>query len=258
VAGPATQSNFSPSTNLYKGRVWRDGVGTTRYYTGNGVWSTDPQALPFVVLTAPGTINGVSAPAGVYIDTAFIADATITNAKIGALAVDNGKIANLSVEKLDGAALKVGAFIQSTNFTSGADGAGWRINADGTAELQAAYIRGQLTATQINGNGLVIRDNLGNAILGVGTNLDRTVDQGVEVGSAPGAVALAGQGHEGLPAVRQTQHQGVGLPALPLHQQGHPGQGEEAMVWAEMAGAHRQLGGEDAPVNPQRFEALQL
>lgn len=111
---------------------------------------------PFTVLTEPTEIGGVTFPAGVYSTQAFIRDAQVTNAKIANLAVDDAKIAGLSVEKLTGAQMKVGAFIQSTNYTSGASGAGWRINADGTAELQAAFIRGQLAASQINGLNLEV------------------------------------------------------------------------------------------------------
>jgi hypothetical protein len=188
IAGAATESATAPSTGLFKGRVWRDTSLTpavTKYWTGSA-WSASPQVLPFVVLTTAGTINGVSVPAGVYIDTAFIADATISRAKIADLAVDNAKIADaaiktakiedgaittakigdaeitdakitaLSVDKLEGAALKVGAYIQSTNYASGASGAGWRINADGTAELQAASIRGTLTAGQIASNSVTL------------------------------------------------------------------------------------------------------
>lgn len=137
---------------------------------------------PFTVLTAPTVIGGVTFPAGIYSTLAFIQDLQVTNAKIANLAVDDAKIADLSVEKLNGAQMKVGAFIQSTNFTAGASGLGWRINADGTAELQAAFIRGQLTASQINGSGLVIRDNSGNPILSAGS-----VDGTMSVAATAGA-----------------------------------------------------------------------
>jgi len=143
---------------------------------------------PFTVLTEPTEIGGVTFPAGVYSTQAFIRDAQVTNAKIANLAVDDAKIADLSVEKLTGAQMKVGAFIQSTNYTSGVNGAGWRINADGTAEMQAAFIRGQLAASQINGNGLVIRDNSGNTILSAGSvegtmSVAATAGAGFRVGS---------------------------------------------------------------------------
>ena len=192
IAPPAVSSATAPSSNLYKGYVWRDtGVtpNVTRYWTGSA-WTTAPQNLPFVVVAGPtGTINGVTVNPGVYIDTAFIADATITNAKIGSLAVDDGKIANLAVSKLTGGTMQVGAFIQSTNYTSGTNGVGWRINADGTAELQAAYIRGQLTASQINSNGLSIRDSAGNIILNAGASVAASTFLGNVTGSVNSVAA---------------------------------------------------------------------
>ena len=48
----------------------------------------NPTNVPFVVLTTPTVIGGVTYPAGVWIKTAFIADATITNAKIQSLVAD--------------------------------------------------------------------------------------------------------------------------------------------------------------------------
>ena len=110
IAPPAVSSATAPSTNLYKGYVWRDTSVTpnvTRYWTGSA-WTTAPQNLPFVVVAGPtGTINGVTVNPGVYIDTAFIADATITNAKIGNAAIDDAKIANLSAAKITAGTLDV-------------------------------------------------------------------------------------------------------------------------------------------------------
>lgn len=110
IAPPAVSSATAPSTNLYKGYVWRDtGVtpNVTRYWTGSA-WTTAPQNLPFVVVAGPtGTINGVTVNPGVYIDTAFIADATITNAKIGNAAIDDAKIASLSAAKITAGTLDV-------------------------------------------------------------------------------------------------------------------------------------------------------
>lgn len=48
----------------------------------------DPSRLPFVVTTSPTTINGVTVPAGAYLDTAFIGKATITKAQIGSVFAD--------------------------------------------------------------------------------------------------------------------------------------------------------------------------
>jgi len=91
VAPPAIASVTAPaSSTRYKGMVWVDESVTPnviRYWTGSA-WSTTPQAFPLVVATSQSTINGVTVDPGVYIDTAFIADATIKNAQINDLTAD--------------------------------------------------------------------------------------------------------------------------------------------------------------------------
>ena len=49
-------------------------------------------SIPFVVQSTPTTINGVTVPAGVYMDSAFIKDGSIDNAKIGNATIDHVKI----------------------------------------------------------------------------------------------------------------------------------------------------------------------
>lgn len=122
----------------------------------------------FNIVTTPFVQNGVSVPVGVYLSDAYIANGTITNVMIGNATIDDAKVATLSAAKFTGGEMRVGSFLQSTNYTSGGSGLGFRINADGTAELQATYIRGLLTAAQINTNGLSIRDTSGNIILNAG------------------------------------------------------------------------------------------
>lgn len=123
--------------------------------------------IPFIVTTTEQIINGVTVPVGVYINGAFIQNGTITNAKIGNAAIDDAKIASLSAGKITAGSISVGSFIQSSNYLIGSQG--WKIHGDGTAEFAAASIRGQLTAGQINSNGLSIRDTAGNVILNAGT-----------------------------------------------------------------------------------------
>lgn len=55
---------------------------------------------PFVIQTTPTTVNGVSVPAGVYIDAAYMKNGTITNAKIADAAIDNAKIDSLNATKI--------------------------------------------------------------------------------------------------------------------------------------------------------------
>jgi hypothetical protein len=56
--------------------------------------------IPFIVQSSATTINGVSVPAGVYMNDAYIRNGTITNAKIGNAAIDDAKIASLSADKI--------------------------------------------------------------------------------------------------------------------------------------------------------------
>lgn len=62
--------------------------------------------VPFIVLS---TADAAGNPAGVYIDTGFIRDASITQAKIGLLAVDTARIADLTITNAKLAALSVDA-----------------------------------------------------------------------------------------------------------------------------------------------------
>ena len=64
------------------------GVNADTFYIG----APANNKKPFVVLTSPGVINGVTVPAGTYIDTAFIGAATIGTAHINDLAVTTAKI----------------------------------------------------------------------------------------------------------------------------------------------------------------------
>jgi hypothetical protein len=58
-----------------------------QYPVANGAINTDKQA-PFIVATGSTQINGVTVPAGTYINSAMIADATIKNAQINDLTAD--------------------------------------------------------------------------------------------------------------------------------------------------------------------------
>ncbi|MAK54668.1 MAG: hypothetical protein CML17_02245 [Pusillimonas sp.] len=59
----------------------------------------DPGALLYEI-TEPTEINGVPVPAGIYIRDLFVANGSISNAKIGNAAIDDAKIANLSAAKV--------------------------------------------------------------------------------------------------------------------------------------------------------------
>jgi len=131
------------------------------------------------------TINGVAVPAGVYMNDAYIRNGTITSAKIGNAAIDDAKIANLSAAKITAGSLAVGQYIQSSNYIQGAQG--WRFNADGSMQVMAANVAGQLTAAQINARGLSLQDAAGNVILAAGVAL---ADANIPAAARNSALAL--------------------------------------------------------------------
>lgn len=101
--------------------------------------------VPFSVLTAPTVIGGVTLPAGVYAQSAYILDGQITNAKIANLAVDNAKIADLSVAKLTAGNIATGQYIRSSNYVSGTSG--FNIDASGAAQFNNVTVRGTVYAS---------------------------------------------------------------------------------------------------------------
>ena len=111
-AGQVFSYATNPSTTWHLWLKWmsRDGVLSTNPAGGTHgvVVSTglDVSAMvtamtgagnPFTILAAQTTIDGVTFPAGTYSTRAFIQDAQITNAKIGALAVDTANLAAAAI-----------------------------------------------------------------------------------------------------------------------------------------------------------------
>ena len=186
VAAPAIVSEDAPTTNLFLGKSyykpsWDKTLYLTEYTPGvSQSWMTNnqieaggvpPPFSPFVIQATPTTINGVNVPAGIYANDAYIKNGTITNAKIANLAVDDAKIATLNVSKLTAGTLKVGSYIESSDYTSGPTGVGYRIDRDAVV-LPATSIRGVLTADQINTDGLEIWNaDHSQLILGSGSSL---------------------------------------------------------------------------------------
>lgn len=109
--------------------------------------------------------DGIFDPAANQItwNTPYISALKVGN--LAALAVNTGA---LTVQ--DALTVVSGGQVKSSNYSAGSDG--WQINGNGTAEFAAASIRGQLTAAQINTNGLTIKDAAGNVIFGAGASVN--------------------------------------------------------------------------------------
>ncbi|WP_034396296.1 host specificity factor TipJ family phage tail protein, partial [Comamonas thiooxydans] len=114
---------------------------------------------PFVVQTTAQTVNGVSVPAGVYMDAVYINNVTALWARFGNLVADTIQATSISVTKLTGGNLSVGSWINSSNYVTGSTG--WSINENGKAEFSDVTVRGTIYSSAgtiggitINGNGL--------------------------------------------------------------------------------------------------------
>jgi hypothetical protein len=153
---------------------------------GSVTWQVASR-VPFAVQAVPTSINGQPVPAGVYIDAAYVLNATIQNAQIADLAIDNQKIVDLDVGKLRAGSIDVGSYIQSTSYIAGTQG--WRIHGNGFAEFGAAAIRGQLTAAQIDSRGLTIRTASGDVILNAGSTIAASTFIGNVTGTVAGTAA---------------------------------------------------------------------
>ncbi|MEN6587988.1 MAG: DUF1983 domain-containing protein [Sulfuricella sp.] len=108
-----------------------------------------PPSMPFIVRTTETVVGGEIVPVGVYMHDAYIANGTITKAKIADLAVDDAKIATLSAAKITAGAIAVGEHIQSSNYMPNLQG--WRITGAGDIELNNAFVRGEVIANGVDG-----------------------------------------------------------------------------------------------------------
>lgn len=117
-------SGYGLMSELVDGRVTSQfGVNADSFYVG----SPRDGKKPFATYTQPTVINGVRIPAGTYINTAFIANASITMAQIS----DS---------------------IQSDNYVPRRQG--WRLFKDGRFELNNTF--GDGSSLELNSKGLIV------------------------------------------------------------------------------------------------------
>lgn len=95
VAPPTTASATAPTTGNYKGRVWLNTTNNLVYYYAKGVpgvpdgWYNDTKyaAIPFVIQTGETIIDGITVPAGVYMDSAFVRNLSANKITAGSIGV---------------------------------------------------------------------------------------------------------------------------------------------------------------------------
>lgn len=134
--------------------------------------------VPFVVNTTTQTVNGVSVPAGVYMDAAYIKNGTITGAKIGNAAIDTAKIADAAIvsAKIADATITA-AKIQDATITSAKIGLGTITAANildaaitgakiANATITTANIQDAAITTAKIGNAQITGAKIANATIG--------------------------------------------------------------------------------------------
>ena len=158
--------------------------------------------VPFTVLATSQVIGGVTFPAGVYAQLAFLVDLQVTNAKIGSLAVDDGKVANLSAAKLTIGDGTVGGNLKSSNYAAGS--AGWIIKPNGYAEMNNIVVRGTVYASAGSFTGTVSASTINGGTVN-GTTVNSSTINGSTINSVTlnsGAINITGDGGSGWGYVR--------------------------------------------------------
>lgn len=146
--------------------------------TTDPLGTLDPTNVPFVVLSEPTEIGGVTYPAGVWIKTAFIADATISSAKIQSLVADKITTGSLTAAVGVTTGRISGGVNTSFPFASANYGTGFFMGNDGG--VYKLYVGSPTQNMNWNGTALTVTGNI-NAISGsfrnitVYDNLDRVI-----------------------------------------------------------------------------------
>jgi len=97
VAGYGLASTANSAGNIVSEFI----VNADRFAIMRGGSNTTAASVPFIVQTSTTNLNGVTVPAGVYMQDGFIKNGSIVNAKIGNAAIDNAKIANIDAGKIN-------------------------------------------------------------------------------------------------------------------------------------------------------------
>lgn len=121
------------------------GVRADQFWITAPAGSGAADSKPFIVRTSTSSEGGVTIPAGVYMDAAFIVNLSALYARIATLIADQIVAADISVAQLTTGTLRVGADMSSTGFVTGS--AGWRIQGNGNVEFSNAIVRGLIYAS---------------------------------------------------------------------------------------------------------------
>jgi hypothetical protein len=123
------------------------GAMVNRFWIGAPAGSGVADTQLFVFQPTPWSDNGVTRPAGAYIESAYIKNLSAVYGTFKSLVADDITAAEIAVAQLTAGSLDVGSYIQSTGFTSGPGGTGFKLGGDGFIELRNAVVHGTIFAT---------------------------------------------------------------------------------------------------------------
>lgn len=120
---------------------------------GVGIAST----FQLTVQTTPVTANGVTIPAGLYVDSAFITNVNALWGRFGTLVVDSIQATAISASQLTAGNGVIGGSLKSANYVAGSSG--WILRPDGWAEFSGVIVRGTIYSTAGTIGGITINAN---------------------------------------------------------------------------------------------------
>lgn len=121
------------------------GVLANRFFVAAPQGSGIESDFQLTVQTTPTTANGVTIPAGLYVDSAFITNVNALWGRFGTLVADSIQATAISASQLTAGNGVIGGRLKSSNYVAGSSG--WQLRPDGVAEFSGVIVRGTVYAT---------------------------------------------------------------------------------------------------------------
>ena len=133
------------------------GVLANKFFVAAPEGSGIVSSFQLTIQTTPTTANGVTIPAGLYVDSAFITNVSALWGRFGTLVADSIQATAISASQLTAGNGVIGGSLKSSNYVAGSSG--WTLRPDGVAEFSGVIVRGTVYATSGTVGGWSIGSN---------------------------------------------------------------------------------------------------
>lgn len=133
------------------------GVLANKFFVAAPEGSGIVSSFQLTIQTTPTTANGVTIPAGLYVDSAFITNVSALWGRFGTLVADSIQATAISASQLTAGNGVIGGSLKSSNYVAGSSG--WQLRPDGVAEFSGVIVRGTVYATSGTVGGWSIGSN---------------------------------------------------------------------------------------------------